>query len=375
MYNIYLYQNMICPHVAAFVKAIAARSDVKLTWVVDADILPYRRQMGIELTDCGNANVIITTDEGRIKQIVTDSDYGAIHIVGGMRSAISSRIALLQAAKENRRLGLYTEPGNHNGIKGGLRSLLYKYEYKKWGYKLDFVLATGQLGVDWFARAGYPNKLLFPFCYITQSQLKLLPNDISNQYQISYKIIFCGQLIKRKNIDILLKALKKAKEYNWECSIAGDGELLEKLRNLSNTLGIANRIKWLGVIPNQQLIQLISDSDLLVLPSRFDGWGAVINEALSVGTPVICSDNCGGGELLNESWRGEKVRTYSELHLADALIKRLVAGKLSKYQRENISNWSFENISGEPVAKYFIQIMDHVYDNKQKPIAPWRSSF
>ena len=41
-----------------------------------------------------------------------------------------------------------------------------------------------------------------------------------------------------------------------------------------------------------------------MLPSRFDGWGAVVNEALMVGTPVICSDRCGASDLIENGRNG-----------------------------------------------------------------------
>ena len=55
-------------------------------------------------------------------------------------------------------------------------------------------------------------------------------------------------------------------------------------------------------------------ADVLVLPSRFDGWGAVVNEALMVGTPVICSDRCGASDVIENGRNG----------YVDTRIERLV---------------------------------------------------
>jgi glycosyltransferase involved in cell wall biosynthesis len=56
-----------------------------------------------------------------------------------------------------------------------------------------------------------------------------------------------------------------------------------------------------------------------VLPSRFDGWGAVVNEALMVGTPVICSDRCGASDVIENGRNGY----VFEADNADALLQRL----------------------------------------------------
>ena len=63
--------------------------------------------------------------------------------------------------------------------------------------------------------------------------------------------------------------------------------------------------------------EVICESDCLVLPSRYDGWGAVISEALMVGTPVICSDNCGAANVVTASNVGSVFSTNDFDHWLD----------------------------------------------------------
>ena len=370
MMKLIFYQNMVCPHEADFIRALAARSDMRITWVVDEEVLPFRRKMGISRPDCGAATVIVTTDETRIRQIVLDADPQAIHIVQGPRNGVCSRVAWRQSLAAGRKVGIYSEAGDHRGLKGVLRRLLYAYEYHQWGRRMRFVLAMGQLGTDWFARSGYPSSLVFPFCYVTQpAGGGVAASQPAREF---FHIVYCGQLIKRKNIDILLKALAQLKGREWVCSIIGDGPLRGPLRHLSETLGIAGRIKWLGVLPNAEVQGVLSVCDTLVLPSAFDGWGAVVNEALSAGTPVICSAACGAADLLRERWRGCSVRTGSPTELAVAIAERMDGGRLTPAQRERIRAWSVDHIAGGPVADYFVKLMEHVYRAGPRPMAPWR---
>lgn len=370
MKPVYLYQNMVCPHESELIRALAARSDVQINWVVDTEVLAYRTDMGITRPDCGAATVIVTTDQAKIRRIVLDSDPQAIHIVQGPRGGVCSRVAWRQALETGRNVGLYSEPGDPRGWKGILRRLLYAWEYLQWGRRLQFVLATGQLGIDWYTRCGYPKARLFPFCYVTRPAPGAVgaSRDSSETFHIGY----CGQLIPRKNVDTLLRALARLKGRTWTCSIVGGGPQAASLRELSDSLGLAGRVIWMGTLPNTAVQGFMQKQDLLVLPSEFDGWGAVVNEALSVGTPVICSEACGAAELLKEDWRGSIVPVGRSVPLAKALQGRIDAGPLTAQQRERIRSWARDTIAGEPVAEYFVDIMNHVYGAGSRPIAPWR---
>lgn len=370
MQGIYLYQNMVCPHEADFVRALSARVDVQITWVVDTDVLPYRARMGITRPDSGAAQVIVTTDEARIRHIVVDAPAEAIHVVQGPRGGICSRVAWRACLAANRRVGLYSEPGDPRGIKGWLRRWLYAMERLQWGYRMQFVLATGQLGIDWYAGRGYLANRLFPFCYVTQPPTEQAAGVTPTTE--AFRVAYCGQLITRKRVDLLLRALARLRAGPWTCTIIGDGPLEAPLRLLAQTLGIASRVVWRGVLPNAEAQSVMRSSDLLVLPSAFDGWGAVVSEALSVGTPVVCSDVCGAAELLCEAWRGGIFRSGSERALAAEVNRRLTAGPVTPALRARITGWSRSRISGEPVARYFFAVMEHVYQGTPRPVAPWR---
>ena len=70
--------------------------------------------------------------------------------------------------------------------------------------------------------------------------------------------------------------------------IAGDGNIKDKLVNRYKNF---RNIKFVGFINQNLLIQYYTLSDLFVLPSKYDAWGLVINEAMSFSKPVITSKN------------------------------------------------------------------------------------
>src|SRR5690606_31518074 len=132
------------------------------------------------------------------------------------------------------------------------------------------------------------------------------------------------------------------------------------------------KVRWLGNVPNREVRRLMAVSDCLVLPSRFDGWGAVVSEALSAGTPVVCSDACGSSELLRIPAAGTVFRASSVQSLRRALFAQLSRGKVTSDLRASLSGWA-ESFSPRAAARYLMQIVEYVLagGTGDRPGAPW----
>lgn len=109
-------------------------------------------------------------------------------------------------------------------------------------------------------------------------------------------IVHVGSFKYQKAHDTLLKAYAKSSK-KYPLYLIGQGKLLEESQQLVKALSIDKQVKFLGFQPNPY--PYMKQAKLLVLSSRFEGFGRVIAEALAVGTPVI-STNCpyGPSELL-----------------------------------------------------------------------------
>ena len=79
--------------------------------------------------------------------------------------------------------------------------------------------------------------------------------------------------------------------------IAGSGEERERLESLARELGVASRVRFLGLVPNHEVAKLHAAADLFVLSSRLEATPTVVLEALACGTRVVSTDNPGGTEL------------------------------------------------------------------------------
>lgn len=114
------------------------------------------------------------------------------------------------------------------------------------------------------------------------------------------RALFVGKLNERKGVDILVRALESLSvemQGRVRLRLIGGGSFM---RHLSDYGGSAS-IEALGWVPRDDLWNHYRDSDFLVVPSRHDPWPNVINEAMSVGTPVLLSKYSGGGELVARS--------------------------------------------------------------------------
>ncbi len=142
-----------------------------------------------------------------------------------------------------------------------------------------------------------------------------------------------GRLVKQKDYPTLLRAIKRVFDSGAEVELFIVGEGVEKnnLIELSLELGINKRVHWLGRTPfvNEFLSQL----DLFVLPSIYEGFGLVLLEAMQATKPILATNNSSIPEVLSKDYVGlfetsnvEKLSgLIRKVHLEDAFAKQLVS--------------------------------------------------
>ncbi|MDZ8117743.1 glycosyltransferase family 4 protein [Pontiella agarivorans] len=135
--------------------------------------------------------------------------------------------------------------------------------------------------------------------------------------------LMVGALCKRKGIDVLLKAFSRIENNREWCIVfCGLDKADGAYKALSEKLGIQDQVLFLGAYPIERISEVYCAADVFVLPSRFDGWGTVFNEAASLGVPLIGTDLCGGSwHLIREGRTGYRVRAASAKSMSDALRK------------------------------------------------------
>ncbi len=118
---------------------------------------------------------------------------------------------------------------------------------------------------------------------------------------------FVGRVTEGKGLDVLMEASARL-QASHQVVVAGAGPLLEATKSRAISLGINERVRFVGHIDQADLPVLLHASDVLVLPSvstrRFrEPWGLVVNEAMNCAVPVISSDAVGaaaGGLVVHQ---------------------------------------------------------------------------
>lgn len=101
-------------------------------------------------------------------------------------------------------------------------------------------------------------------------------------------LLFVGTLDENKNAKLIIDALEFVSK-PVQLDILGDGRLKSSLMSQSQKLS-SGRVNFHGNIPYEKVADFMCKADFLVLPSRHDGFGMVVMEALTIGLPVIASD-------------------------------------------------------------------------------------
>jgi glycosyltransferase involved in cell wall biosynthesis len=133
--------------------------------------------------------------------------------------------------------------------------------------------------------------------------------------------LMVGNLVELKGHAIALRALTHLPEVTL--LIAGAGPLKASLSRLVKSLGMENRVRFLGRVPHGELQNLYRAADQLLLCSSREGWPNVLLEAMACGTPVIATDIPGVREVVAAPQAGVLVKERTSTAFAQALEERL----------------------------------------------------
>lgn len=155
----------------------------------------------------------------------------------------------------------------------------------------------------------------------------------------------CGYLIERKRLDLIIDALALIHPARRPVAMfIGRGPLEGELAAQAKKRGVD--VRFAGFQQGRDLAKHYLASDALVLASRDDPWGLVVNEAMAAGLPVICSDACGANlDLVEEDVTGFDFSSGSADDLAFAIDKLIAADLkvMGRAARARIAGWTPEH--------------------------------
>lgn len=160
-------------------------------------------------------------------------------------------------------------------------------------------------------------------------------------------VLYVGRLEEYKGIKLLLSAFQRlaGEEGNLRLAIAGSGTLRTHVEAIAADADC--RVTYLGRLSGDDVLRAYLAADFLVLPSLFEPWGLVVNEAMACGLPVIVSDRVGcADDLVRPGETGLMVAAGREIELAEA-IRRLagdaaVRGRMGQAADALIAHWTLD---------------------------------
>ncbi len=158
-------------------------------------------------------------------------------------------------------------------------------------------------------------------------------------------ILSAGELMSRKNHEVMIKALARVKNPKIKYVICGVGDRLEYLKKLTLKLGLNGRVSFIGL--RYDLPEILKASDIFAHPSRREGLGIAPLEAMASGLPILTSNVQGIKDYSINGVTGYSLDPYDVKGFSEALIKlagnKVLRKKMGKYNIESVKKWSIEN--------------------------------
>lgn len=259
-----------------------------------------------------------------LKEILNYDPY--LIIISGLASTFAI-FSIIVSRLSKKKYAIHSESHDlkdRNVLIKILRDLIYSFLLKK----VVLIFPTSSLA-DTYLKKYLAYEV--PSCLFPNSAPFSEINNRINSYRSSLKfsnwnqslnVLYVGRLVKEKNIEVLLNAWKicESKNPNLNLVIVGDGKQRCFLEKFSNDLNLKN-VQFMGRKKYDEIFEYYAKAHLFILPSYEEAYGAVVNEAISAGLPIIISDRVGCRfETLEEGLNGFSFHHLDHTELASKIL-------------------------------------------------------
>lgn len=209
---------------------------------------------------------------------------------------------------------------------------------------VDYMLVVGPRGVEYWEHYGHPSSktILVPYepdYELIESVSDAEVGEAVERFGVDparRRIVFSGRLAPIKRVDLLIDAFAAIAEARpeWDLLLLGDGELRDTLAD-SVPSHLRERVTWAGFLADQRDVsRLYRASDVLVLPSEYEPWAVVVNEAAAAGLALVTSDIVGASPaLVHDGVNGETFPSGDLPGLIDALSRVTNPAEIDRYKK------------------------------------------
>ena len=151
------------------------------------------------------------------------------------------------------------------------------------------------------------------------------------------KLVVVSRLVNQKNVDIVIKAVKRIEDKNILLNIVGDGPEVNNLKNLVKEKSLNKRVSFIGKIKNSELHNYLEDADIFIQASNYEGLPHSILEAINYEIPILSTEVGGCSVLLNKGERGYIIPLpISETGISDG-IRTIINNKKEAMSKAKVA--------------------------------------
>lgn len=274
----------------------------------------------------------------QLKKVIAEGEYDIVHCNTPV-AGILTRLACRKLRKQGKVKVMYEAHGLHFFQGGPKSGWLIWYPIEKFFSrfadmmvlinKMDYALVQEKFHAKQVRR--------IPGIGVNLSQFKDLGmGDIRQELGIPADaplIMSVGELNENKNHKTVITALSMLENKKAHYAIAGNGPLLQELTACAESLGVADRVHFLGY--RRDVPVLLKQADVFVLPSRREGLGMAAIEAMSCGLPLVSSNRHGINDYSIENVTGYKHDPADSKGFAQSIDKLLSDDALRSKLGEN----------------------------------------
>lgn len=181
-------------------------------------------------------------------------------------------------------------------------------------------------------------------------------------------ILFCSRLnYEQKGLGLLVEIAKKIKNTNCKIIVAGDGPDRQRLINEINKENLNDKFILKGPLNQFEMVEFFSEGCLFISTSKWEGFGLVITEAMNMGLPVVCFNNNGPNEILEQGEYGILVDKFDTVAFAEKVDCLLENENMLYFYREK-SLLRAESFKGRTIAEQWNDLFKKLQEKNKKVV-------
>lgn len=312
--------------------------------------------------------------ESFVRQILREAP-NATHLIAGLSSSTGKALREIVEHTTPNRVAVYTErPGVHGTLRRRLLATVgqpvrYRLLVRRYRTRVGLLLPLGEIAVRRFARYGWPQGRMRSFMYCPPAvQHTSVP--VRPEKGAPVRFLYVGRMSRfAKGTDLLLSATSSLTG-SWTLTLVGghgdyNAEVMRRTQSDS-------RLHHLGPRSPGDVSRVILDHDVVIVPSRVDGYNVVVVESLRSGRGAIVTDRIASDELIAASGAGVIVRAGSVPAIAGAMQDLIENPELISKWSERAEAYA-KRLSPESAGDYIFDLLSATRSGETLPHSapPW----